>query len=175
MAKTAARPQGLVLRKVADKTVPRLVRFDPETGEKKLVNPTTPGDDHEPYPLLGVELVEAPDVTTLSTTKAAEGIAEGWLRGEGEQVVVRPGGPLEDRWRVQHTFRHFDALVFVLVDGSEVRYRVTHQPDKYADGQAANDSPVTGAFDDETPVTDELYAAGATRVDHFYGLTKQED
>lgn len=161
MAKTTApKPRGLVLRKVADKTTGvRLTRFDPETGEKKLVNPATPGEDHEPYPLAGIELVDAPDVTTLSTTKVAEGIAEGWLRGEGEQVVTAPGGPEGDQWRVVHTFRQFDALVFVLVDGSEIRYKVTRNPGKYAEGGG--------------DVTPEAYAAGATVVTHFYELSKE--
>jgi hypothetical protein len=81
-------------------------------------------------------------------------------------------------------FHHYSALVLHLVDddgaGYDLRYRVTHQPDKYADnstpGEATDDRPQAdriasgNTHDDDTPVTDELYAAGQTRVDHFYDL-----
>ena len=56
-----------------------------------------------------------------------------------------------------HTFRHYEAMT---VCGT--RYKVTHQPDKYAD-----------PGDDDTPVTDEVYGSGQTRVDHFYGLKRE--
>jgi hypothetical protein len=54
-------------------------------------------------------------------------------------------------------------VVFHFLDG-DVRYEVTHQPDKYAD-----------PGDDETPVTEKVYKAGKTRVDHFYGLKLVEE
>lgn len=167
MAKTDSRLEGLVIRKHADtRGQQRLVRFDPVTGEKKLVNPATPGEDHEPWPLLGITLEKAPDLTTATTQLVAQGIAEGWLTAENQRPVVRPAGPTQDVLASTHTgqphlFVHCDRIVFHTLDG-DIAYRVTHQPDKYA---------ATG--DDDTPVTPEVYAAGATRVDHFYRLTKE--
>lgn len=156
----------LTIRKLADKTAQqRVTRFDPVTGEKKLVNPNTPGDDHEPWPLLGVQIVgEAPTRARLSTTLVAQGVAEGWLTGVGGSPVVRPAGRTPTEWnsthtRAPHIFMHYDELVIKTIDGQHVRYRVTHQPDKYvADGT------------DDAEVTAEHYAAGNTRVDHFYDV-----
>lgn len=163
--------RGLKIRKLADKTTgERVVRYDPETGEKKLVNPATPGDDHEPWPLAGVVLEVAPEVTTVSTTLVNQGRVEGWVSVEGERVVHRPGGPPVNVWAVTHTFVHADVIVFRDELVGDVRYRVVHQPDKYADYGEATYPDRVDAFvaDDDTPVTDETYAAGATRVDHFY-------
>lgn len=155
-------PEILRVRKVADRTVERVVRFDPVTGEKLLVDPADGAV--RPYPLAGVRIEGAPPAdTTAGTSWVAEAIREGWLVGEGERVVHRPGGPAEWPWAKTHTFVHFDALVVRTLDG-DVRYRVTHQPDKYAD-----------PGDDDTPVTDDVYAAGATRVDHFYGLALETE
>ncbi len=148
----------LRIRKVADTSSgERVVRYDQMTGEKLLVDPADGAV--RPWPLAGVRLEgAAPAETSAGTSWVAEAIREGWLVGEGERVVHRPGGPDGNRWAKTHTFVHYDALVLRTLDG-DVRYRVTHQPDKYAD-----------PGDDDTPVTDEAYAAGATRVDHFYGL-----
>ena len=148
----------LRIRKVADtSTGERVVRFDQLTGERLLVDPSDGAV--RSWPLAGVRVEgEAPAETAVGTTYVAEAIREGWIVGEGERVVHRPGGPDGNRWKKTHTFVHYDALVLRTLDG-DVRYRVTHQPDKYAD-----------PGDDDTPVTDEAYAAGATRVDHFYGL-----
>jgi len=129
------------------------------TGEVKLVNPATPGVEHEPWPLAGVAFVgEIPEQTTVSARWLDRAVEEGWVRREGERLVRRPAGPSDAKMSSDHVFIHADEVVFDTVDG-EVRYRVTHQPDKYvADG------------DDETPMTHEHYAAGNSRVDHFYGL-----
>lgn len=150
----------LELRKLADTSVgTREIRYDPSTGERKLVNPDTEGDDHEPWPLAGVVPVgDLPDECQVSTSYIANAVAEGWATLEDEDVVHRPGGPPNNLWAVTHTFVQASAVVFHFVDG-DVRYKVTHQPDKYvAEGT------------DKTKVTDELYAAGNTRVDAFYGL-----
>lgn len=153
------RPVGLRITKLADRSAgTRETRFDPTTGQKYLHNPATGGA--EPWPLAGIRVEgvngdPCPAVIGVGTTVVDTGRAEGWIDVEGEQVVHRPGGPAEDRWRVTHTFRHYDTLIFKTADG-DLRYRVTHQPDKYA------------VDDDETPVTDEVYADGGTRVDWFY-------
>lgn len=171
---------GLLIRRVADMSSgARLVRFDPETGERKLVNPATPGEAHEPWPLAGVVLEDAPEETVISTGYVARGIAEGWIEGVNARPVVRPAGPTHVDWHSgvtgqPHVFVHYDALIFHTLDG-DVTYRVVHQPDKYADHAEATDPEAVEPFeaDDETPVTPEAYAAGATRVDHFYGIEKE--
>jgi len=132
---------GLRVRKLADKTTPT---YDP-TGER------------EPWPLAGLAIEG--DVLTrvrVPTSFVDLGRNEGWLSVEGETVVHRPGGPPANPFAVTHTFKHLDAIVLHTIDG-DVRYRVTHQPDKYADGAP-----------DVEPVTDAVYAAGDTRVDWFY-------
>lgn len=139
--------QVLTVRKLADKTSgERVTRYDPDTGEKKLVNPATPGDDHEPWPLAGVQIIGTPPtVTTASTGWVDNAAREGWVTIEGQRAVVRPGGPPEDPYRVDpakgipHVFRHADALVLHTVDG-DVRYRVVAQPDKYHQGPEGTDA-----------------------------------
>lgn len=119
--------------------------------------------------------IDPPYETKITPRKVREGIRDGWLSVEGEQIVHRPGGPPDDVWRVTHTFRHYTALVFHTLDG-DVRYRVVHQPDKYADRAEATrpDAVEPFAGDDDTPVTAEMYAAGATRVDHYYTLQRED-
>jgi hypothetical protein len=89
--------------------------------------------------------------------------------------VVRPGGPPEDKDRpdVSHIFRQADVLVFHTRAG-DIRYKVVHNPDKYADHDDRTFEVKRFKADDDTPVTDEIYAAGATRVDHFYDLVRED-
>lgn len=151
---------SLTIHKLADTSSGRRhVKYDAETGAKKLVNPDTPGDAHEPWPLAGVEIVgDPPDECEVSTGFIARGKAEGWIELEGENVMHRPGGPPSNLWAVTHTFVQAKAIVFHLA-GGDVTYKVMHQPDKYvADGT------------DTAKVTEDHYAAGETRVDLFYGL-----
>jgi hypothetical protein len=106
----------------------------------------------------------------VDTRTVARGIAEGHITGEGEQVVHRPGGPPHDPWRITHTFRHFETLTI-----AGVTYNVIHQPDKYADYEAATFPDDVEPFeaDDDTAVGEpdgEIYSAGATRIDWFYGI-----
>lgn len=133
-----------------------------ETGQVKLVNPDTPGDAHEPWPLLGVELIAPPHLCSVSTRLVDRAMAEGWIELVGAQAVRRPAGSAAEPASTVHSFTHADRLVFHTIDGDFI-YDVVHQPDKYAAGG-----------DDDTPVTDEAYAAGATRVDWFYGLQLAE-
>lgn len=144
------------------------MRWNPETGERYLYNPDTPGYDPEPWPLLGVEFVDgAPDEVEVPTSWVAKGIAEGWIEGVNGWGVVRPAGATQDVWNATqtgrpHVFVHYDALVFKTPIGEDdVRYEIVHQPDKY----------VTDGSDEDT-VTPELYADGRTRVDWFYGLRR---
>lgn len=162
---------SLRVRKLADTSEgERVVRFDQRTGEKILVNPANVdpdgqigGEHHEPWPLLGLAIEgDAPRVCRVPTSFVVRGQGEGWLELENARMEFRPGGPPEDPYRVTHAFTHADALVLKCVDG-DVRYSITHQPDKYADEGT-----------DKTPVTDLVYAAGDTRVDWFYDL-KLED
>lgn len=166
--------EGMRVRKVADKsdgeriTVPVLETVELRngetvqvaTGQTKLVNPDTPGVDHEPWPLAGVQLEVAPDECRLSTAFVERAIHEGWLTGIGENMVRRPAGPADNPTRAWHYFVHYDELVFHTLDG-DVEYRVTRQPDKYIDSDDPNES-----------MTDEAYRSGETRVDHFYTVEK---
>ena len=151
---------GLRVRKLADRSEgERIVRYDPETGEKKLVNPHTEGDAHEPWPLLGLVIEGDPPATCRVPMSFVQlGVDEGWIELDNPRPAHRPGGPPANPWKVTHTFIHADAIVLKTIDG-DVRYRVTHQPDKYVDGNDAAEL-----------VTDEKYAAGDTRVDWFYGV-----
>lgn len=153
---TATPPQGLRIRKRADKS----------GGTERPMSVT---GEILPWPLAGIEIVgDPPDLamfptgTTLESSFVRRGQAEGWLELEGLKVVYRPAGPpgqpelggLPDR--LPHEFHHADAIVIHTVDG-DVRYRVTHQPDKYAEHG-----------DDDTEVSPDMYDSGATRVDWFY-------
>lgn len=163
-------PVGLRVRKLADKTgEERVARFNPTTGERILLRPETASSltlisdleaaRSEPWPLLGLQIEgETPRRCRVSTSFVERGVEEGWVEVEGEEFVHRPSGPAHSIWRTPpHTFRHADAFVLKCVEG-EVRYRVARQPDKYVEGGA------------DDPVTDEIYAAGETQVDHFYDL-----
>lgn len=123
----------LTIRKLADKTgQERIKKFDPETGEPKLVNPATPGDDHESWPLLGVTIEgDPPRRTTAGMTWVNAAISEGWLKRVNESAVVRPGGSQDSPWSPAHTFIHAEVLVIDDYDRGPVAYRVTRQPDKY--------------------------------------------
>src|SRR4051794_9879076 len=104
----------LRIRKIADKTAgERVRRFNAETGEPFLINPAT--GDPEPWPLLGLEVVDSngaksdpPKNTRVPTKWVVRGSAEGWLTLVGERLVHRPGGPVEDPYRITHTFTHAD-------------------------------------------------------------------
>jgi hypothetical protein len=153
---------GLTIRKHAD-------RSDP-------ANPTFAGISLHGY-RAGID--PPPDDVRISTNAVAEGVREKWITGEGHEVVTRPAGPADNPWQGDadgrnHEFHHYTALVFHTRDG-DVRYRVRHNPDKYADHDAATYPDQVKDFKgtDKTKVTDEVYAAGATRVDHFYDLTKE--
>lgn len=164
----------MVVRKVADRSEGERIRVpvtqsvelpdgtvvEQATGVHKLVDPTTPGDGHEPWPLLGVRVDDPPDTCRVPTSWVSRAAAEGWLTLVNPRVVHRPGGPPHDAWAVTHTFVHADALVLDTLEG-ELRYAVIHQPDKYvADG------------DDDTAMTPEHYAAGNSRVDWFYEIER---
>lgn len=165
--------ERLVVRKLADTSEgTRVERFDQITGERVLVNPET--NAVEPWPLAGVriETEEPPARTQVPTSWVAKGVAEGWVLLEGEKVVHRPGGTPDNKWAPTHTFTHADAIILDTVDG-QVRYKVTHQPDKYADDSEATGEkrlPGENSLSNDTPVTDDLYEAGQTRVDWFYEL-----
>lgn len=143
----------LILRKLADKSDEALAAH--------------PADHPDKYPSLGLDIVDGrgrtadpPKLTRVSTGVIDALRAAGDIEVVGENVVHRPGGPTDDLWRVTHTFKHYDEIVFKTHDGRpDVRYGVVHQPDKYVDSDSDSDE-----------VTDEHYANGQTRVDWFYDL-----
>jgi hypothetical protein len=184
----AAEFRDLAVRKLADKSDgERVKRYDPETGDGYLADPRTWRRDDpstwvsKPWPLAGVQIgrtgpggrfePKPPKRTRVGTGAVGAGRAEGWVTLENPRVVHRPGGPPGHQWRVTHTFEHGDAVVFHTTDG-DVRYRIVHQPDKYVDSRSPEEKyrSVDGPEGDDDPVTEERYAAGETRVDHFYGL-----
>lgn len=137
----------LSVRKLADKSEGTRIRmYDEMTGDAKLVNPDTPGTDHEPWPLAGVQVEgECPDACRVPMSFVQKGKQEGWIELEGETVQFRPGGPADDPWRVTHTFLQAEKVVLKTVDG-DVRFHVTANPDKH--GQAGDpDAEVRWFFD----------------------------
>lgn len=157
----------LAIRKLADKTTgERIVRYDPLTGEKKLVNPATPGDEHEPWPLAGVQFEgDIPFTTSVPTDYVDRAVREGWMERVNERAVVRPAGRTQTEWSssqtgTPHTFIQCDEIIFKTVEG-DFRFKVTLNPDKYA-----------ADLDPEQTVTSELYEAGKTRVVNFYRLER---
>lgn len=165
-------PRGLTLRKLADKSVGERVSMLDANGARILVNPDTPGEDHEPWPLVGVRILDdpVPDPCRLSTNLVEQGLHEGWIEVEGDEMVHRPGGPPGNPWRLTHSLRHVDSIVIHTVDG-DVEYEVTRQPDKYHGVVVEGPKGVTlYEVDDDAEVTNEIYAAGETVVDKFYDL-----
>lgn len=167
-------PEMLRVRLVADKSRgQRILRWDPETGEKMNVNPDT--GEPEPWPCLGIEFLDGtPDEIRLPSSFVVRGRNEGWIELVDEEVIHRPGGPPEEEWRVVHTFYHATALIFKTQDG-DVRYSVVHLPDKYVDTRKFEPGdreplPDISPSADAKKVTPEHYAKGETRVDHFYDL-----
>jgi len=152
-------PVGASIRVRADKS-------DPGSRDADL-----PGCPPGTWPVAALEFVDTfqkpvdpPAALRLSTGWVQQALAAGWATAEGHRVETRPAGKASDPWAPTptapspHVFHHYDAIVLKGMDG-DLRYRVTHQPDKYAE-----------QGDDDTPVTDEVYASGETRVDHFYDL-----
>lgn len=159
--------QILELRRLADKRGQRReVRFDPVTGDRKLVNPDTPGEDHEPWPTLGMTIVNAdgpPELTTISTDYANQLVADGLLTRQSERAVTRPAGPYSAPWSVPpHTFIHADALVFNDHERGPVYYKVIRQPDKFfEEGSDTVVENYDNLHEEDLP---------RTSVEHFYNL-----
>lgn len=111
----------------------------------------------------GIRLEDAPEQTLIPTRYVDQAVAEGWMRRINERPVVRPAGPTQDILNSSfngspHLFIHCDTIIIYTVDG-DYHYVVQHQPDKYV-----------ASGDDESIVSPEVYAAGDTRVDHFYAV-----
>lgn len=154
--------QPLSIRKLADKTDPNEQRVritHPETGQHYLVDVNT--GEPKPWPFAGLEIIgDPPQYTTISSKLVITGEVEGWIELVNPRQVHRPGGPPSELWRVTHTLTQADEVIFKTTDG-DVHYVVIHQPDKYDDNEDS---------DDNTPVSPDTYAAGATRIDWFFGL-----
>jgi hypothetical protein len=115
----------------------------------------------------GIRLEDAPQKTQIPTRYVDNAVAEGWMARYGERAVVRPAGPTQDKListysGTPHTFVHCDSIGISTVD-ADYMYKVVHQPDKYV-----------GNGDLTDKVTPEIYEAGNTRVDHFYGVELAE-
>jgi hypothetical protein len=180
MTKTAEDPV-LRITILADKSdgSDRVKRYDPETGHAYLADPETwRRDDHttwqeKPWPFLGIKVDNKPKNTRVGVSWVVKGISQGWLTLDGIQLVHRPGGPADNQWQSTHTFTHAKTLTLHAIDG-DIVYNIVHQPDKYAVVDRRTINEAKGFFeeviDPERKVTPEIYAAGDTRVDHFYDL-----
>lgn len=126
-----ARTATLTVRKLADYSDgERVTRWNPQTGEKYLADPSDP-DTPKPWPLLGIAIEgKPPTQIELTTSWVGRGAAEGWIELEGAEVVHRAGGPPENPWGVTHSFVHASAIVLKTVEG-DVRYEVVDNPDKW--------------------------------------------
>jgi hypothetical protein len=122
----------LEVRKLADRSGSRVRMFDAKTGQPKLVNPATPGEDHEPWPLLGVTIIgDPPEYTSAGMRWVDKAVQEGWAQRVGERAVARPGGPADAPWSTVHAFVQADKLVIHDHERGHVVYAVTRNPDKY--------------------------------------------
>ena len=171
--------QGLTIRKVADTSEGRrVVMYDPETGDRKLVNPDTPGDDHEPWPLAGIQIEHLPKHAMLSQSYVAAARAEGWMEVTGEKRVFKPAGPASNPWQNTHTFIHLDTITVKTMDG-DVTFNVVRQPDKYDTPHVVVDEErnmvKSSLKGNPVPDTDEYAGNPETSVDWFYVLEVADD
>lgn len=125
--------QVLVVRKLAEKEGHTRLRMN-VGGEDRLVNPETPGVEHESYPLRGYLLVDAPENVSVGMDWLKKQVAEGWVSTDGEDMVFKPGGPPDNPWAVTHTFTQWDEVTFHCYDG-DVTYQVTRNADKDEAGE----------------------------------------
>ena len=150
---------------------------------RKLANKTGDRLPNGSWPLAGIKVLpETPDKFNVSTRYVDAAEAEGWMKRVNPRGVVRPAGPRQDVLSSSysgqpHTFIHCDEIIFKTVDG-DIRFLVVHQPDKYAvvDYEVVNQEKnlVREVIDPNQKVTPEIYAAGQTRVDHYYGLERSD-
>jgi hypothetical protein len=165
--------EALTLQKLADKdSVERVPRFNPETGAKYMIDPSS--GEPASWPMAGLTAIGGwPRRTRVPVKTITRGLAEGWAELRNTMLVHRPGGPPEEPWRVTHTFVQAEEIVFHAVHG-DVVYRVTLQPDKYAARQAkvlsAEKGLILPIIERDKKVTNDIYAAADTEVAWFYEL-----
>lgn len=98
--------------------------------EQRLVNPDTPGFDHEPWPLKHAELVgDAPAEHGFADTAVARYMQDGFLTFKNMRAVfVEAGGKPYSRNPVLTG----DEIVLDL-KGKKLRYKVLEHPGRYED------------------------------------------
>ena len=133
----------LELRKVADKSKGDRVTLqvappeetledgrvviDPSRIEQRLVNPETPGFDHEPWPLKHVELVgDAPDKHNFSDTVVAKYMQDGFLTIKNMRLATTENYE-------RNPVITGDEFVLDL-RGGKLRYKILQHPGRYNDG-----------------------------------------
>lgn len=127
--------------------------FADERGRTTVDGDPTAGP-YPPFPLL-----------RLSTNYVAN---EPWIELVNVKAVTVPSGPADNPWNGQqppHTFLRCDEVVLHMLSG-DFRYRVTHQPGKYAGAEHVN-----GAEHTATDVAGDPN----THVDWFYDLDLIEE
>jgi hypothetical protein len=124
----------LRVRKLADRSVERLRRVDPESGDTYLINPDTGA--REGYPLAGVRFEDGPPAkTSVSQNWLLSAEGEGWAELFAKQTVMRTQGPPDapvSPDNPPHVFVQASEVLFHTVDG-DFRYTVTRSPDKWPD------------------------------------------
>ena len=128
-------------RKLADYSdgSTRVVRFDPISGEKMLVDPET--NEPKAWPLKGVtHQGDLPALDTIGMHYVAQAVTDGWADWENHRTVHRPGGSVNNPWSTTHTFHQCDRIHLHLLlphDGQfvsrNVVYKVIRQPDRVED------------------------------------------
>ncbi len=132
----------------------------------------------QPWPCAGVEIVadELPEQITLPASFVKRYMSAPWFEAVGFGWLERPSRPDPEETDgtlvvaaehrspdgpPPHTFMHAERFIFDTLNHGRVEYRVIAQPDKYLDRGKGKDKPTAR-------VTRKDYAAGNTRVDHFY-------
>lgn len=172
----------LEVRILADKTGPE----PPKDAQGNLL---------APWPFKGAKILgDPPAEHDFPVAWVKREVARGWVTLEDARPVERPARPAPDYdedgsakiapahhlliaepfMPTKHEFVHASYLVLDTVSHGVLRYRVTQQPDKYADNSeydARGRATKENDYDNETRVTQEIYENGETRVDAFYRCT----
>ena len=118
--------RGFSVRKLADKSR-GVEEYDHVTRETRFVNP-----GGGPWPFAGLMFQEPPPkLAIIPMSWVSRGKHEGWIDTEGDRVTRAKGAPPAGQG--EHVFFNADFIIIKDTEGP-TRYKVTHQPGKYPDG-----------------------------------------
>ncbi len=160
------------VRHLADKSSGKRVKgFNPETGDKYLVNPNN-DNKREGWPSKGYKFdSEVHKQAEIPTQTLERWERDGFVQLIGKQLVTFPGGPPDDPWRLTaadgrtlvHNVVQCNEVIFTCHDGTSYRYHVAHNPGKY---YVMDDLPVIEDMD--------RYGDEETYMDNFYHVERIE-